>query len=68
MSNLVVPKSETLLRNIDTGETYPYTKIEEVHPEKVEFLHVRMPDGTMVRAMCLSVEQGYSVYFQGLVN
>jgi hypothetical protein len=67
-TNQVVPKTGRLLRNVDTGEVYPYRKIEEAHPPKVEFLHVTMPSGEVVRAMCLNVEGGYSVYFQGLVH
>lgn len=67
-TELVIPKDAATLRNTTTGETYPYVKIEESHPPKVEVLHVKMPDGTLVRAMCLSVEEGYAVYFQGIVH
>lgn len=66
MADLVVPTGRNTLRNLKTGEQYPYRIVEEAHPPKVEYLDVELPNGVIVRAMCISIEEGYGVYFQGL--
>lgn len=63
---LVVPAGASDLVNTTTGEHYQYRTVDVVHPPKVELLEVDMPDGTKMRAMCLSTAGGYAVYFQGL--
>lgn len=66
ITDLIVPASGDSLINTATGEHIQYRVVDEVHPPKVEFLEVTMPDGQKLKAMCLGTKEGYSVYFQGL--